>query len=239
MIQQIFTVPIYEVDLEDIDNEAIYNFLKSEEQKHIGEEGSDEYNNYYKKELSILNKKEGGYHQEIFNKNLAQENNFSQQLFAREKGQFVLKNDNNETLNQTLKMFGNEIEKHCSIFAGSFINKERQEIDNMWFNINKYKDSIKRHSHPMAMISGVYYVKAPENCGSITFIHPATDVLSYYNTPIRHSEWNQYNAETWWKPAVEKRLYLFPSWLNHYVDPNLNQKERISISFNTIEAGFN
>ena len=28
MIQQIFTVPIYEVDLEDIDNEAIYNFLK-------------------------------------------------------------------------------------------------------------------------------------------------------------------------------------------------------------------
>ena len=55
MIQQIFTVPIYEVDLEDIDNEAIYNFLKSEEQKHIGEEGSDEYNNYYKKGREIYN----------------------------------------------------------------------------------------------------------------------------------------------------------------------------------------
>ena len=65
------------------------------------------------------------------------------------------------------------------------------------------------------------------------------DVLSYYNTPIRHTESNQYNAETWWKPAVEKRLYLFPSWLNHYVDPNLNQQERISISFNTVEAGLN
>jgi len=109
MIQQIFTVPIYEVDLEDIDNEAIYNFLKSEEQKHIGEEGSDEYNNYYKKELSILNKKEGGYHQEIFNKNLAQENNFSQQLFAREKGQFVLKNDNNETFDNLYMYFCKKI----------------------------------------------------------------------------------------------------------------------------------
>ena len=36
------------------------------------------------------------------------------------------------------------------------------------------------------------------------------------------------------KPVAENTLYLFPGWLNHFVNPNLNKtEERISISFNT------
>ena len=28
-------------------------------------------------------------------------------------------------------------------------------------------------------------------------------------------------------------LYVFPSWLQHFVDANMSQEERISLSFNT------
>ena len=41
------------------------------------------------------------------------------------------------------------------------------------------------------------------------------------------------NSIEWFLPSIENGLYLFPSWLKHYVKPNMNKKEeRISISFN-------
>ena len=44
---------------------------------------------------------------------------------------------------------------------------------------------------------------------------------------------NQYNSELWWwLPSEEGRLYIFPSWIKHLVEPNMSDEERISISFN-------
>ena len=49
------------------------------------------------------------------------------------------------------------------------------------------------------------------------------------------SDYNNYNSGTWWLPSEENNLYLFPSWLKHRVEPNLNKNEnRISISFNLV-----
>ena len=129
-----------------------------------------------------------------------------------------------------------EINKHSSLFASTFINKNKQGIVNMWFNINRYNDSNKAHLHPGCDISGVYYVKTPDECGDITFQHPVIHLLEYYqmNQP---EEYNAYNSPSWYKPVSENQLYLFPSWLVHYIDPNKNKtEERISISFNTVQA---
>jgi len=99
-----------------------------------------------------------------------------------------------------------------------------QIIQNMWFNVNQYNDSNGPHFHPFSVYSGTYYIKTPENCGSIFFEHPASDILSYYS--------NGTNA-LYGMPAIENTLYIFPSWLKHFVPPNKNKEERISISFNT------
>ena len=129
-----------------------------------------------------------------------------------------------------------EINTHSSKFAKEFINNNEQVLSNMWINISLYKDINKIHNHPGADISGVYYVKTPDDCGNITFEHPAIDVLSYYFRHDEEKEFNVYNSPTWWKPVFENHLYLFPGWLKHRVEPNLNKtEERISISFNTIE----
>jgi hypothetical protein len=31
----------------------------------------------------------------------------------------------------------------------------------------------------------------------------------------------------------ESKIIIFPSWMSHYVEPNENLEDRISISFNT------
>ena len=45
-------------------------------------------------------------------------------------------------------------------------------------------------------------------------------------------KFNGYNSSTWKIKPEENKCILFPSYLKHYVEPNLNKKERISISFN-------
>ena len=140
-------------------------------------------------------------------------------------------------LGESLYPLIKEINTHSSKFAKEFVNNNEQTLANIWININTYKDTNNSHNHPFSDISGAYYVKTPADCGNIVFEHPALDVLNYYS-PKPYKEFNEYNSPTWWKPAVENTLYLFPSWLKHRVEPNLNKtEERISISFNTIEKG--
>ena len=129
-----------------------------------------------------------------------------------------------------------EINTHSNKFAKEFINNNEQVLSNIWINLNSYKDTNSSHNHPFSDISGVYYVKTPDDCGNIVFEHPAIDVLDYYFP--KPSEFNEYNSPSWWKPAVENHLYLFPGWLKHRVQPNKNKtEERISISFNTHQKG--
>ena len=107
----------------------------------------------------------------------------------------------------------------------TFDSKFHQIVFNMWFNINKKNDSNSSHFHPFSVYSGVYYLKAPENCGNIIFEAPNLDLLHYYNS----GEGGIYSL-----PPVENTLYIFPGWLKHFVQPNQNEEEdRISISFNT------
>ena len=45
---------------------------------------------------------------------------------------------------------------------------------------------------------------------------------------------NSYNSHCWEFIPEENVIYLFPAWLKHSVQPNLNKnEERISFSFNT------
>ena len=128
-----------------------------------------------------------------------------------------------------------EIETHSSQFAKTFISKNKQILSSMWFNINLYKDFNISHNHSGDDISGVYYIKTPNECGNIVFEHPAKDLYDYYLLNVENpEEVNAYNARTWWMPSKANILYLFPAWLNHSVGINKNKtEERISISFNT------
>ena len=60
-----------------------------------------------------------------------------------------------------------EFAKNCKFKHGKY------SISNLWANINNYRDYNDLHIHQHAMISGVYYLKAPKNCGNLVLRHPS------------------------------------------------------------------
>jgi len=127
------------------------------------------------------------------------------------------------------------IVKNGNIFAKELQLKDNLSIDNIWININSYKDSAKTHSHPRSILSGVYYAQIPKDSGDIAFNNTSGDLIYHCWNKDKINNYNSYNSPEWFLPVAENILYIFPSWLNHYVKPNMNKTEkRISISFNLI-----
>jgi uncharacterized protein (TIGR02466 family) len=114
-----------------------------------------------------------------------------------------------------------------------------QTLDNIWFNINGYKNYNHAHLHPGSCFSGVYYVKAEEYAGGITFMTPITPY--YYTIPydaidiesVTPDKPNRYLGSGWLESSEVGKILLFPSWLMHLTQPNLSNSDRISIAFNT------
>ena len=126
-----------------------------------------------------------------------------------------------------------DIEHHGNMFAKKCHFKKSLSIDNIWININGYKDYNVTHSHTQTLISGTFYVKCPTDCGNIVFNHPTQNTQQYDWRGERFEKLGKYSYGTVNGESVENRLYMFPSWLEHQVTPNLNKNEkRISIAFN-------
>ena len=93
-------------------------------------------------------------------------------------------------------------------------------IKEMWANINNHKDHNANHIHG-GILSGVFYLKVPANSGRLILCNPAVrsdgHILRAKNFPIQ---------------PENLACIFFPSWLEHYVEPNLSDQSRISISFN-------
>ena len=117
--------------------------------------------------------------------------------------------------------------------------KENQsiKISNMWTIINTGGSTNSRHQHGNSTISAAYYVKAPKNCGDIVFYDPRPAPVFCYPTPKGSNLLNaQINSIT----PKEGALILFPSYIDHSVNENLSNEERIVISFNvTIQSQSN
>ena len=91
-----------------------------------------------------------------------------------------------------------------------------------WANINSLGGANNVHTHIsrndaeslQKNMSGVYYLKVNEKSGNIGFLNPI-----------------YLNEQTFYIPK-EKDLIIFPSYVPHFVEPNLNSEDRITIAFN-------
>lgn len=104
-------------------------------------------------------------------------------------------------------------------------------ISEMWLNINKPTNYNILHHHGDSFLSGVYYVSVPPDAGKLWFRHP-----SVAKTVINWNEYfdglNEHNSNSWYVEPKAGDLIIFPSWLEHEVDQNNSNEERISIAFN-------
>lgn len=126
----------------------------------------------------------------------------------------------------------NEIKTRVDAFHDymGFKKSLKKIVDQCWVNVNPPGTYNSMHTHNGGVMTGIYYVKVPENSGDLQAINPnpAFDFVmkdAYIETP------NQFNSSNIIIPPVEGRLYLFPCWLAHQVKVNKSQENRVSIAF--------
>ena len=107
--------------------------------------------------------------------------------------------------------------------------KQIAKINNMWAIINTGGSANLRHQHGNSTISGAYYVRAPIDSGEIVFYDPRPAPV--YSHPNIENP-NSLNAQVNSINPKEGALVLFPSYLDHSVNENKSNEERIVISFN-------
>ena len=106
-------------------------------------------------------------------------------------------------------------------------------LGNMWININRKGDYNVVHDHPESTISGVMWIKTPENCGKLKFRSSHSFVehsLFEYADETIKKERNYYSDFHFF--PKEGTMVLFASHLLHDVDQNESDEDRISIAFN-------
>lgn len=104
--------------------------------------------------------------------------------------------------------------------VGKHLNLPQLKMISMWGNVNYNKDFNGAHTHE-GILSGVFYLQTPDNCGNLIFCNPS---VRAHNSLLKKSDY----------PIKPQNLacILFPSWLEHYVQPNMSNLPRISLSFN-------
>ena len=103
---------------------------------------------------------------------------------------------------------------------------EKIKIPQLWVNVNKKGDWNTIHQHGQYTLAGTYYVKVPEDSGRIVFRDPRPAAIGNKFMVDRFDKGEFYNI----KP-LEGMLIIWPSYLDHFVEPSNSDEERISISF--------
>ena len=121
------------------------------------------------------------------------------------------------------------IHAHAASFAKLLLWKLRggkPRCDSMWVNVLPQGGSHTSHIHTNAVISGTYYVNAPEGASPVVFEDPRHAMMMA--APPRQA--GIYESRV----PKAGTLMLWESWRRHEVPMNRAASERISISFNCI-----
>ena len=128
-----------------------------------------------------------------------------------------------------------ELERHANIFA-DHCGLHDVKLNNAWYNENGHGDHNETHVHPGVTLSGVVYLSTGENTGRLVLHHPC-NYINYDWNPKTIKRPDIVNTEKIALTPDNNTLYIFPSWLQHSVEPNKNKNiVRKSISFNFISA---
>lgn len=113
------------------------------------------------------------------------------------------------------------------------ITEFKLRITQSWANYTMPSQAHHRHAHPNSFISGVFYPKADINKDKIFFWKST----GYKQLDYEVKEFNPFNSDSWWFHVGNNMLILFPSGLEHTVEPVTDGELRISIAVNTFPVG--
>ena len=115
------------------------------------------------------------------------------------------------------------------------IGYESIEITGCWANVLAPGAAHRIHSHPNNFLSGAYYVRTCSGADTINF-HDPRNQTSVFRPPV--VELTAENTDQVVVRVNNGTLLLFPAYLEHSVDTNASDQERLSVSFNLMFSSF-
>ena len=109
------------------------------------------------------------------------------------------------------------------------------EITGCWANILAPGASHRMHSHPNNYLSGAYYVRTGPGADTINFHDPRIQT-GVIRPPV--TELTSENTDQVVIKVKSGTLLMFPAYLQHSVNTNAGDGERISVSFNVMFSSF-
>ena len=133
----------------------------------------------------------------------------------------------------TFELLQTRLDRHIAAFAAAVqwdLAGRRLSMTDCWVNIMPAGTAHSLHLHPLASVSGTYYVRVPPGSPGIKFEDPRLDRFMAapprkVTAPRESQPWVTFKA-------AAGQLILFESWLRHEVAANATDAERISVSFN-------
>jgi uncharacterized protein (TIGR02466 family) len=136
-----------------------------------------------------------------------------------------------QRMSPTFARLEREIDGHVAAFVRELefdMEGRALAMTDCWVNIMPRLTVHGMHLHPLATLSGTYYVQTPRGSPGLKLEDPRLD--RFMAAPPRGTA---SRGRPWFMvPARAGSLVLFESWLRHEVPPNPVAAERISISFN-------
>jgi uncharacterized protein (TIGR02466 family) len=136
-------------------------------------------------------------------------------------------------LSPTFASLERKLNRHVARFARALefdLTGRALVMTDCWVNIMPRSVVHGLHLHPLATISGTYYVKTPKGSPGLKFEDPRLE--RFMAAPPRRVNARPQNRPWFVIPAEAGNVVLFESWLRHEVPPNPVAAERVSISFN-------
>jgi len=125
------------------------------------------------------------------------------------------------------------LDVHVARFARALefdLTGRKLAMTDCWVNIMGAGAVHGLHLHPLAAVSGTYYVAVPAGAPGLKFEDPR--LAAFMAAPPRRAHARRAHRSWVTLPARAGSLLLFESWLRHEVPPHPQAAERISISFN-------
>ncbi len=127
-----------------------------------------------------------------------------------------------------------DLQEHIETYTREVIKiKNEVYITNSWKNLTKPGDQHMIHNHTNSIVSGCLYLRSSYIQPTISFTRGNCPFL----LALDAEEYTPFNALEWTIPVEDNNIILFPSIMHHYVKPNLSNKDRLSIAFNTFIRG--
>jgi uncharacterized protein (TIGR02466 family) len=122
---------------------------------------------------------------------------------------------------------------HVSAFTrrlGFDLGGRELAMTDCWINVMPRQVTHGLHLHPLATVSGTYYVSTPRGCAGLKLEDPRLD--RYMAAPPRRADCSPAQRPWVTLPARAGSVVLFESWLRHEVPTQRARAERVSVSFN-------